>query len=201
MTNLAIDVSNVNPIAFGAARASGCKLLIAKATEGANFDDKTVAAHRKIAGQLGIRFGSYLFLHAFTHGSEAAEYLAWAKPRKGELVFIDSEPGGQDHGTVTDLAARTDRCARALEVKGFDPILYASSSVWKQMVAAVPALKRLRVWEADYPGRFTRMVPGLLRLRAKLCGAHVVLWQFTDRYQINGHGYDASLILVPADRL
>lgn len=200
--NLALDVSNVNPASLATVKASKCKLLIAKATEGAGFDDKTLATHRKIAHDLGIRFGSYLFLHSFSQGSEAAEYLAFAKPGKHELVIIDSEPGGQDHGNIADLAKRTDRCVRALEKKGFDPILYASSSVWTQMVAAVPTLKRLRVWEAQYPGKITRLIPGLLRLRAKLrFGAKVVLWQFTDAYKVNGHAYDASVILAPLDEL
>lgn len=199
--DIALDVSNVNPATAATVKKSGCKLLIAKATEGAGFDDRTLQAHRKIAHELHIRFGSYLFLHSFTKGSEAAEYLDWAKPRKGELVIIDSEPGGQDRGNISDLARRTDRCAHALEKAGHKPILYASSSIWKQMVAAVPELKRLRVWEAQYPARLTRIVPGLLRLRAHLRGGNVVLWQFTDAYRVNGHNYDASVLLVPVNRL
>jgi lysozyme len=199
---IAIDISNNNPASRLTIESSGAKVLICKATEGANFEDKTLAAARANAKALGIRFGTYIFLHSATKGSEAGEYLKYAKPKKDELVIIDSEPGGQDGEPISSLAHRTDACARALEQKGFRPILYSSSSVWEEMVSAVPALKRLRVWEAQYPGRFTRWFPALARLRQKLGrGASVVMWQFTDSYAVGPYRFDASLVLVPVEKL
>lgn len=199
----ALDVSNVNPADTATVKASGCSLLICKAAEGSSYDDKTLAAHRQIARELGIAFGSYLFLHAGSPGNEAGHYLAYANPGPGEIVIIDAEGGGQDGETIAQMARRANACACEIERHGRHPLLYASSSYWLQLVAAVPALKRLRVWEAQYPGAFTRWQPQLARLRVRLRhGVHVSMWQWTDRAQVNGRGYDLSLMFdAPAEML
>jgi hypothetical protein len=65
-----------------------------------------------------------------------------------------------------------------------------------------PKLKRLRVWEAQYPGRFTRWFPRIARLRIRLgTGVSVVLWQWTDEYAVGGHRYDASALLTDIGNL
>jgi len=45
---LVLDVSNVNPINVTQFKQSGAVALIAKATEGASFQDKTLAHHRSV---------------------------------------------------------------------------------------------------------------------------------------------------------
>jgi GH25 family lysozyme M1 (1,4-beta-N-acetylmuramidase) len=199
----AIDVSNVNPASERVVRDSGSVALICKATEGDSFRDKTLPAHRKIAKTVGIPFGSYVFLHARSAGDEAAAYLAYAKPKRGDIQpVIDAEGGGLDGASMGDMAARVDACARELETHGYRPILYASSSFWTQLVAERPTLRRLRVWEAQYPGLFSRWLPRFAKLRIRLGrGATVVLWQWTDRDSVDGHGYDDSLLLAPLDSL
>jgi GH25 family lysozyme M1 (1,4-beta-N-acetylmuramidase) len=196
-SRLCLDTSNNNPIGQAALRNSGASLLICKATEGTGFKDDTLWAHRLRAKRAKVRFGSYLFLHARQSGAAQAEfYLGYAKPRPGELVVIDAEPGGQDGETVGRMAGVADACARQLEHAGHHPILYASSSYWLQLIRAEPTLRRLKVWEAQYPGRFSRWLPRLARLRVRLRhGVTVVLWQFTDSYRVSGRGYDASRIL------
>jgi len=192
---LVLDVSNVNPIDLKTFATSGSVALIAKATEGSSFQDKTLAAHRMVAAQSKVPFGSYLFLHPNSTGSEADFYLKYARPRKGDIQpIIDAEV--TNLGT-DELAARTQRCARALEAKGYKPLLYASSSIWKSLVVAEPKLKRLRVWEAQYPGRFTRWLPRIATLRIKLgTGVTVVLWQWTDVFSVGNHSYDANVLLT-----
>jgi hypothetical protein len=65
------------------------------------------------------------------------------------------------------------------------------------MVKAEPKLKRLRVWEAAYPGRFTRWFPRLSSMRIALThGVRVVLWQWTDAYAVGNAHFDASALLV-----
>lgn len=200
--HLALDVSNVNPATLEQVRASRAKLLLCKATEGDGFKDRTLAAHRKIAAQLGIRFGSYLFLHTGSKTDEADFYLRYAKPRPGELVIIDAERGGQDGRDLAALARRAHSCALELEAHGHRPILYCSAADWKTMIAAVPGLKRLRVWEAQYPGRVRAWSVRLKRLRWRLGrGASVVMWQFTDCFEAGGKGFDGSAILVRLGRL
>jgi GH25 family lysozyme M1 (1,4-beta-N-acetylmuramidase) len=200
MARLVLDVSNNRPITGRDFKASGSVALIAKATEGSTYEDKTLRTHRTIAGVAGKPFGSYLFLHPDSKGSEAGFYLDYARPRKGDIQpIIDAEVTNLG---ATELAKRVQRCARALEAEGYKPILYASSSIWKELVSRNPALKRLRVWEAQYPGRFSRWFPRLAKLRVRLgSGVSVVLWQFTDAYNVNGKLYDASVLLTDIDRL
>lgn len=197
---LVLDVSNVNPIDRAAVHQSGAVALIAKATEGTSFEDKTLGAHRKVAAQVGIPFGSYLFLHPDSRGSEAAFYLNYARPEAGELQpIIDAEVTTLG---AAELAKRTESCARALEAAGYRPLLYASASIWREMVKVDSRLKRLRVWEADYPGRFTRWFPWLSKLRIRLgTGVSVVLWQWSDAFAVGGRRYDASALLTDVDNI
>lgn len=197
---LVLDVSNVNPINLATFRQSGSVALIAKATEGTSFQDKLLGQHRTVARDAGKPFGSYLFLHPNSTGSEAAFYLKYTRPRRGDLQpIIDAEV--TNLGTA-ELAKRTESCARALEAEGYRPLLYASASIWREMVRVDPSLKRLRVWEADYPGRFTRWFTRLSALRIRLgTGVSVVLWQWTDSYAVGGRRYDASALLTDIGNL
>lgn len=199
--NLVLDVSNVNTITLKQLRDSKAQALIAKATEGSTFEDPTLAAMRGVARQAGVAFGSYLFLRPNSTGSEAGEYLKYAKPKKGDIQpIIDAEV--TDGDSMAKVAARVQSCAKALEKEGFRPILYASASFWQQLFAVEPSLKRLRVWEADYPGKFTKWFPSLAKLRIKLGhGATVVMWQWTDAYAVDGKHFDASRLFVNVDTL
>lgn len=197
---LVLDVSNNRTISLGRLRASGAVALIAKATEGTSFQDRTLGDHRTIARTAGKPFGSYLFLHPNSEGSEAGFYLRYARPRRGDIQpIIDAEV--TNLGTA-ELAKRTQACAKALEAEGFRPLLYASSGIWTSLIAAEPALKRLRVWEAQYPSRAARWFPWFAKLRVRLQhGVTVVLWQWTDSYEVAGGRYDASALLCDVKSL
>jgi GH25 family lysozyme M1 (1,4-beta-N-acetylmuramidase) len=192
---LVLDVSNKNPIPRADLKAAGAEALIAKATEGTSFEDATLPTHRAMAASLKIVFGSYLYLHHDSPGSEAAYYLAYATPQPGDLQpIVDAEDLS---GGVAALAHRALTCLNSLQAHGYRPLLYASSSVWLEMIVHEPNLKRFRVWEAQYPGRFSRWLPRLAQLRVRLRhGVTVVLWQWTDAYLVNGHRYDASRLLA-----
>lgn len=198
-----IDVSNNRPIDHADLKASGAIGLIAKATEGATFKDATYPEHRKIAKAEGKPFGGFVFLHAASAGNEAEFFINYAKPRRGDIQpVVDAEGGGLDGKPTADLAKRALSCLERLEAKGYRPLLYTSAATWKQLVSYEPRLRHYRAWEADYPGRFTRWVPGLAKLRIRLGrGASVVLWQWTSVYGVNGKSYDASRLMVPLDRL
>jgi GH25 family lysozyme M1 (1,4-beta-N-acetylmuramidase) len=195
-----LDVSNNDTIEYKTFVASGAVALIAKATEGTGFQDRAFAYHRQVATNARKPFGSYLFLHPDSNGNEATYYLDYARPKLGDLQpIIDAEVTILG---IPDLARRARICARALEAKGYRPLLYASAGIWQQMIAAEPSLKRLRVWEAQYPGRFSRWFPRLATLRIKLRhGVSVVMWQWTDSYQVAGHHYDASALLTNIDNI
>src|SRR4029077_5909413 len=99
---IVLDVSNNNTIDEQLFRRSGAVALIAKATEGDNFKDATLSAHRTVAKAAGVPFGSYLFLHPKSTGDEAAFYLEYAKPKRGDIQpIIDCEVSdGQPMGKM-----------------------------------------------------------------------------------------------------
>lgn len=198
---LVLDTSNDNPASLVQVRDSKSVALICKATEGDNFKDPTLGTHRTIATKLKIPFGSYLFIHPDSTGDEALFYLTYAKPRKGNIQpIIDAEV--TDGESYLKVADRVESCAKVLESKGYNPILYSSSSFWQRLYKERPQLKRLRVWEADYPGRFTRWFPYLAKRRIKLMhGATVVMWQWTDSYLVDGKKFDASNLLTKLSNL
>lgn len=198
---LVLDVSNNTPIGVPVLKESGSVALLAKATEGTGFRDAYLGTHRSAARIAGKPFGSYLFLHPDSVGSEAQYYLDYAQPRRGDIQpIIDAETLGK--GGFGTAAARVNSCAEALEDKGYKPILYASASFWQWLIKADPTLKRLFVWEAQYPGRFTRWFPWLAAKRIRLFhGVSVVLWQWTDSFAVGGRHYDASALLTEVKNL
>lgn len=200
---IALDTSNNNP-ARNVAEIAGASLLIAKATEWSHaglYRDPTYYGQRALARAAGIPFGAYLFLHPNVDGAaQARAFLVYANLHAGDLQpIIDVEV--QDGTPWSHVALVVCDCADELERHGYQPIVYASASFWQQLRNVTPEIARWPVWEAQYPGRFTRVVPGLLRLRIRLRrGATVILWQFTDRYASRGRYFDASVILGNLDR-
>lgn len=187
---IVIDVSNNNPISQHVLQLSNAQALICKATEGTTFHDATYGDHRAIAKALGIPFGAYLFLHPGSRGNEADFFLAYAKPKKGDIQpIIDSEV--RDGASFVTVAARVDSCAKELERHGFRPILYSYTSFIQGLVAARPKLARLRVLQAGYTSRRPTIGHGVT----------VIGWQFTDAYRVGSHEYDASRLYVPLDSL
>lgn len=193
---IVLDTSNNNPITEAELKASKAVALIAKATEGTSYQDPTYHGQRAAAAAAGVPFGSYLFLHPSSQGSEAAYFLKFAKPAAGEPVFIDCEV--TDGSTMSQVAARAKSCAIALTAAGLKPILYSSTSFLKQLYVFSPALKYYRCWEADYPHPIYAWSPTLVGLRARLMnGVSVCMWQFTDTFKVGTKQFDASILLAP----
>lgn len=198
-----LDVSNVNPINAPNFIRSGSEALICKATEGTSFQDITLAEHRQIAKSTHKVFGSYLFLHPNSKGSEAQYYLEYAKPERGDIEpIIDAEVTNMG---ITSLADRIVSCSDALKMHGYNAILYIGPSTWRSVVKVRPEIKRLRIWEAQYPSRlpifvtpFTNMFN---RLRIRLAGGTVVMWQYTDKFVVGRNMYDSSKRFVALDTL
>lgn len=199
--SLVLDVSNNDVADVGAVRASGAVALIAKATEGYTYLDQFYGHHRAVARAARIPFGAYVFMHLDAPDEQAATFLRYAQLRSGDLApIIDAELPHVFPSRSGTLAI--DACARHLETYHYRPILYASASFWLEAIAVRPTLRRLRVWEAQYPGRYTRWFPWLAGRRMRLRhGASVVLWQWTDRFAVGARYYDASRLMAPLDSL
>lgn len=196
---LVIDSNNYHPITSAELRAARAVGLLCNATEGTVYKNPILEEQRQAAKGASIPFGSYLFLHPDSQGSEAEFYLKYAKPRKGDFrPIIDAEVTNLG---LPELAHRVQSCAGALKNKGFHPILYAGYEVWDACAKLHPELKKLDVWFPQYPGHYTRWRAGLDRLRIRLKGAHVVMWQFTDIYAVHGKSFDASVLYAPLESL
>lgn len=205
-SSLVIDNSDNDPITELLLRRSGAVALISKATEGSGYQDPTFQHHREVAHWAGVPFGSFLFLHEASAGDEAGYYLAYASPRAGDIApIIDCEV--TDGAPMSSVAARCQSCALALETAGYTmqaaPILYSSASFLLQLYAEQPTLKRLRVWEAQYPRPvLSSWSATYLRLRYRLAnGVTVAMWQFTDGLTVGSRRFDASTLLVPLKSL
>lgn len=195
-----LDVSNNNAITEHSFLASGSPALICKATEGTTFQDATLGEHRRIAKRANKPFGSYLFLHPNSTGSEAEYYLAYAKPIRGDIQpIIDAE--------VTNMGAdalghRIVTCSEALKKAGYKPILYIGPYLWRQIVKVYPEIKTLPIWEAQYPTKIPPVFTAWFnRLRIRLIGGRVVMWQYTDHYRVGLKFYDASHLYVKMESL
>lgn len=187
--SVVLDVSNVNPITAAQVKQAKPIGLICKATEGTSFQDKTYATHRRIAATAKIPFGGYLFLHDKSRGSEADYFLKYAKPKAGDFQpIVDAE---QESGPAISVAKRALTCLTALEKAGFYPILYSDTSYFEEMIRYQPNLTGYRFWQADY-----NSVRGHIGH-----GCTVVLWQYTDAYDVNEHDFDASHVLTNLDSL
>lgn len=197
----AIDVSNVNPADLATLKASHAAVVICKATQGFTFHDKVYPAARASARKLKRPFGGYVFLSHYKSGAEQARvFLTYAKPKPGDLQpIIDTEGGGGEPG-MARVAAVVDACAMEFERRGYRPLLYASTSWLSDLYRIRPGLRRLRVWQAEYPSRLPAALKARLRLRSKLGkGVSVVMWQYTSRWPVRGRGYDGSYLLADPD--
>ena len=101
--------------------------LFAKASEGTNFADPTLAHWRETAARAGKLFGSYHFARPNTGNSAVSEaewFVKCAAPKVGELVCLDIEVGG------ANLPAWVQAwCNRVTQLTGATPIIYTNLSV------------------------------------------------------------------------
>lgn len=198
-----LDSSNNNPVDAGLLLFSRAAGLVAKASEGTGFVDRTFASQRAAASKCRVPFGSYCFLRMNQDAAaEVRLYLKVATPRIGDLQpVLDAEVS--DGEPMSIVAARVNQAVRELELNGYRPILYMPVSMVRQVVQIVPSLRRrVVVWEPQYPGRFTRWFPRLAKLRIRVgSGVTVGLWQFTDVFAVRGRSFDGSVLLMDINKL
>jgi GH25 family lysozyme M1 (1,4-beta-N-acetylmuramidase) len=178
-----VDLSNNNgPGAASAISAPGVRAVEAKGTEGLAFHDRDYPIFRVSAAKHRRAFGGYMFLHPDESGAAQVIYfLAYAKPRPGDIEpVVDSETGSPSAAAPATYAALHE-----LTLRGYRPILYASSSYLAGLVSADPRISRYRAWQAEY-GPVLHHVAGVT----------TIAWQFTDRAHVLGLSVDGSHLLV-----
>jgi GH25 family lysozyme M1 (1,4-beta-N-acetylmuramidase) len=141
---------------FAATRAAGILGVIHKASEGVAFADRLYAARRKLAGDNGLRWGAYHFLHGSATQTdpraEADHFLSIAEPDDATLVALDWEDVPH-HGAPSAESARAflERIAERL---GRKAVLY-SGNVAKEEVAGRDAFFAThRLWLCQYGPRW-----------------------------------------------
>ena len=76
---------------FARTKAFGIVGVIHKASEATGFTDKLYGARRKLATDLGLKWGAYHFFHGVDPVAEADHFLKVAEPDADTLVALDWE--------------------------------------------------------------------------------------------------------------
>lgn len=158
-----------------------------KASEGAGYEDPRYQLFRELAYRHGVPCGAYLFLRGELAAAQVDRFLAFAKPRYGDL-----EPVVDSESAFPIVASTTLAALERLAEHGYRPGLYSYSSFLESLYAETPTLQRFWVWQADYE-------PSRRRLDSSGFAVTVRLWQYTDRYR--RRSLDASRILAPPLRI
>jgi lysozyme len=106
---LVIDLSHHNDVTdFNAIRLNGTIGIIHKASEGSTYTDPEFWERRAEAGDAGLLWASYHYLHHGDIDSQIANFLTKVQPAFGERLVIDYE---EEDCTLDDLR-QAIRCLR-----------------------------------------------------------------------------------------
>lgn len=186
---LVIDISSYQPVVdFAKVAASGIVGVIAKATEGGGWNDRTYAAHRKAALAAGLLFGAYHFFNSSTTAvAQARHFLSVAEPDKQTLLCLDWE--NPPHQMTPGADAALAFMAEIESETGQAPLLYGGN-VPKEMVRGVdPRFAKYRLWLAQYGLHFTTQATWKNQ---------PWLWQFSEHYEVPGVG-DGDVSCIVGD--
>ena len=144
---------------FALTKAFGIVGVIHKASEATGFTDKLYGARRKLATDLGMKWGAYHFFHGTEPVAEADHFLAVAEPDADTLVALDWEdvPHSPSKTGANALMAGAPPAAAARaflerieERLGRKAVIY-SGNVAKEEIKGVDAyLGSHRLWLCQY---------------------------------------------------
>jgi len=133
---------------FAQTKAFGILGIIHKASEATGFTDKLYATRRKLATDLGLKWGAYHFFHGAEPLAEADHFLSTAEPDADTLVALDWED-------VPHLGAPSAASARVFLERiedrlGRKAVIY-SGNVAKEQIKGVDAyFGAHRLWLCEY---------------------------------------------------
>lgn len=124
-----IDLSGNNTAAQIAATLPGSRFVMVKATEGLSWHDPFHASNVAKARATGKLVGHYHFAWTeFDPAQAAANFLAYAQPRPGDLLALDLERDA-DNTTWAQRVAWTLAFLRTVKTKtGASPMLYVNGT-------------------------------------------------------------------------
>ena len=173
---ICVDLShnNAEPIDFDAMYADGIRLVIHKATQGADFVDPTYASRRKRALDAGMLWEAYHFADASPPRAQSNNFMAVAQPDAGMRLALDVEP---NHGS-TISPGDADALADGLDQRRGVQTWRYSGMGW-MTPAAISATARLRAgpwWWAKYGPQPTAARLAMVGIDWQ----RVCLWQETE---------------------
>ena len=172
--NAVVDLSHHNNItSFTAARESGIRAVIHKATQGTRFADPEYREHRIGAQDADLLFGAYHFGVAGDATAQADHFLSIAGADTGLLVLdLEGNPQGHD----MSLPEAEEFVNHIAAVTGRFPGLYSGHTIKEMLVAAritdprQTILSQCWLWIAQYGP--TPLIPKIW--------PRWTLWQYTD---------------------
>jgi GH25 family lysozyme M1 (1,4-beta-N-acetylmuramidase) len=182
-----IDVSHwQNAIDWTKVAGDGQRFVIAKATEGQDFDDPMYATYRSGATAAGLAFGAYHFARPDTTVNdailEADHFVSVAQPGPGDLLpVLDLEKTGGL--SATDLTAWALAWLGEVDARtGVRPMVYSGPNFWTTNMDDTTAIA-----DAGYPLWIAHWGVSSPNVPANDWGGHGwTFWQHTDCAHVPG---------------
>jgi lysozyme len=174
---------------FALTKAFGIVGVIHKASEATGFTDKLYGARRKLATDLGLKWGAYHFFHGTAPVAEADHFLEVAEPDADTLVALDWEDvphSPSKTGVNAPLGAPGAQAARAFLERiedrlGRKAVIYSGNVAKEQINGADAYFGAHRLWLCQY-GPAWRVQPS---------------WQRPWLWQNNGDNYGPGPHNIP----
>lgn len=164
---------------LGATKAFGIAGIIHKASEATGFTDKLYAARRKLATDLGLKWGAYHFFHGSDPVAEADHFLSVAEPDADTLVALDWEDVPHLGAPAASKArAFLERVAERLNRKA---VIYSGNVAKEEISGADQFFGSHRLWLCEYGPAW--------RVQAS--------WQTPWLWQNNGDNYGPGPHVIP----
>lgn len=133
---------------LGATKAFGIAGIIHKASEATGFTDKLYAARRKLATDLGLKWGAYHFFHGSDPVAEADHFLSVAEPDADTLVALDWEDVPHLGAPAASKArAFLERVAERLNRKA---VIYSGNVAKEEISGTDDYFGAHRLWLCQY---------------------------------------------------
>ena len=133
---------------FARTKAFGIVGVIHKASEATGFVDKLYRVRRKLATDLGMKWGAYHFFHGAAPVAEADHFLAVAEPDADTLVALDWED--VPHSGAPGAASARAFLERIEDRLGRKAVIYSGNVAKEQIKGADAYLGSHRLWLCQY---------------------------------------------------
>jgi GH25 family lysozyme M1 (1,4-beta-N-acetylmuramidase) len=164
---------------FAQTRAFGIVGVIHKASEATGFTDRLYAARRKLATDLGLKWGAYHFFHGAEPVAEADHFLDVAEPDAATLLALDWED--VPHQGAPSAAKARAFLERIEDRLGRKAVIYSGNVAKEEIDGADAYFGSHRLWLCQY-GPSWRVQPS---------------WQRPWLWQNNGDNYGPGPHTIP----